>query len=267
MTTSHAVLAVLTIGGHDPSGGAGIQADIETLGALRVHSYTLITALTAQDTTNVMAIWPQTPTALLHQARILLADVAIDVVKIGMLATADLARAVRTILNELSRVTVVLDPVLAAGGGAALANAELIDTIREQLLPKTTVLTPNGPELATLTGGSEPAAAAVKIHQWGCPWTLLTGGHDVGEQGTNRLYHRGELVYTESWPRRARQFHGSGCTFAAAVAGYLARGCGIPEAARGAQAYTQGAITTAIEVGRGQSLPNRLPAAAHDRSP
>jgi hydroxymethylpyrimidine/phosphomethylpyrimidine kinase len=249
---------VLCLSGHDPSGGAGIQADIESLHAIGCHPCTVITALTVQDTRDVRRVLPQQAACLLEQAAAVVEDLPVAAVKIGLLGSAELASAVARLLASLAPVPVVLDPVLAAGGGGELASAELLERLRCELLPLATVLTPNAPEARRLAGLDGPLDRCAEVLlAAGCGHVLITGTHEAeGAEVVNRLYHRnGSRRWT--WPRLPHSYHGSGCTLAAALAGFLALGHGVEAAAIEAQAYTWQALAAGRRLGRGQHLPAR----------
>ena len=249
---------VLCFSGHDPTGGAGLQADIETLSLLGCRPCTVVTALTAQDTTNVSAILPQDKADFLQQARLVIADLPVSAVKIGLLGSSAIALAVTGLLTgELAGVPVVLDPVLAAGGGKALAREDLISIIQNQLLPLTFVATPNIPEARQLAGGRvSPADCAAALLRLGCQQVLITGTHDTGGAVVNRLYGPQGMRSWE-WPRLPHEYHGSGCTLASALAAGLAKGLTIEEACFQAQQFTWKALQTGFRLGKGQWLPNR----------
>lgn len=250
---------VLCFSGHDPVGGAGIQADIETLARLGCHACSVVTSLTVQDTRNVRRILPQSGADFLEQARCVAADLPVAAVKIGLLGSVDLVRAVAAILAELPGIPVVLDPILAAGGGTSLAGVELIDALRSRLLPLATVATPNIPEACRLTGASDPDGAARALLGLGCGHVLLTGTHADEEEAevVNRWY-RGESVDAYRWPRLPGSYHGSGCTLAAAVAGHLASGRPMAVAVAEAQRFAWEALRQGFRLGKGQWLPNRI---------
>ncbi|MDD5035786.1 MAG: hydroxymethylpyrimidine/phosphomethylpyrimidine kinase [Methylococcaceae bacterium] len=248
---------VLCFSGHDPTGGAGVQADIETLSGLGCHACTVVTALTAQDTANVRFLWPQQMDDFLEQARLLIADLPIDVVKIGLLGSAEIASAVGGLLEkELAGIPLVLDPILAAGGGRELARADLIEVIKTALLPKTCVLTPNIPEAQKLTGALDPEDCAAELLRLGCRHVLITGTHETRGNVVNRLYGPKETVHWQ-WERLPHEYHGSGCTLASALAAGLALGMTVEQAASQAQAYTWRSLEAACSLGRGQRLPRR----------
>ncbi|NJD08677.1 MAG: hydroxymethylpyrimidine/phosphomethylpyrimidine kinase [Methylococcaceae bacterium] len=256
-SASHQPPVVLCFSGHDPSGGAGVQADIETLSYVGCHACTVITALTVQDTCNVRAVVPQTAERLMEQAEAVMNDLPVAAVKIGLLGAADVAVVVAALIRRLPAIPVILDPVLAAGGGAALASEELIRRIRGDLLPLTTVLTPNSTEARRLTGESGVDQCARRLLEFGCRHVLITGTHeDDGSLVTNRLYGHDRRTSWQ-WPRLPHSYHGSGCTLAAALAGYLALGRDVEDAAVAAQDFTWNALVSGKALGRGQHLPTR----------
>lgn len=247
---------VLCFSGHDPTGGAGIQADIEVLFQLGCHPCTLVTALTAQDTVDVRAMYPQEPARFLEQARLLIADIPVSAVKIGLLGSADIAEAIVELLAALPGVPVVLDPILAAGGGQPLASAALATVIGERLLPRVDVLTPNSTEARRLAGATDLDDCAAYLLARGCHRVLITGTHETSRDVVNRLYG-GQQVLTESVPRLPGSYHGSGCTLAAAIAGFLALGLATEAAVRQALSFTRRTLEAGYAAGRGQWLPNR----------
>lgn len=248
---------VLCCSGHDPTGGAGIQADIETLIGFGCHPCTVVTALTVQDTRNVTRILPQPAGDFLEQALALVDDIKPAVVKIGLLGSAELARAMGALADRLgSGVPVVLDPILAAGGGRDLAAGDLMTELKSGLIPRALVITPNTPEARRLTGLDDPDAAARALLALGCPNILLTGTHEDAPEVANRWYHS-DGVETRRWPRLPGNYHGSGCTLAAAVAAGLARGLPLAAAIDEAQRFTFEALSRGFGAGKGQLLPNR----------
>lgn len=250
---------VLCFSGHDPTGGAGLQADIETLAKLGCHPCTVVTALTAQDTVNVRRVLPQRPEDFLEQAGLVIADLPVAVVKIGLLGSADIARAVCGLLaGDLAGVPVVLDPVLAAGGGKPMAKEDLLQVIRDELLPLSFIATPNIPEARQLAGGLEsPDACAAELLRLGVRHVFITGAHaDDEEDVVNRLFSaQGHSSW--HWQRLPYVYHGSGCTLASAVAAGLAHGLAVEEACRQAQRFAWDSLVSGFPLGHGQWLPNR----------
>ena len=251
--------AVLCFAGLDPTGGAGLQADIEAVVSMGGHPLPVATSLTAQDTLDVKAVMPVEPRHVIAQARTVLADVPVGAVKIGLLGSVEVVEALHEILAECEGIPVVLDPIGRAGGGAALAGDDLMNTIVSRLVPRTTVLTPNVREARRLAPGAETiAAAAGQLVSHGCRYVLVTGADEATPRVVNRFYGSRGLIESFEWPRVEGVFHGSGCTLAAAVAAGLARGA-VPRAAVAeAQQFTHDAISNGYRIGAGQLVPNRL---------
>jgi hydroxymethylpyrimidine/phosphomethylpyrimidine kinase len=249
---------VVVFAGHDPTGGAGIQADIEAVAAFGCHAATLVTALTVQDSRNVRAFSCTGADLLMQQARCLLADFTPAAFKIGMIGSSENARCIARVLEQYPQVPVVLDPVLAAGGGSELAGDALLHTLRSELLPLATVMTPNGPEARRLVPSfTTPAACGAALNALGCRYVLVTGGHEPGEEIVSRLFASQREIATHAWPRLPGEFHGSGCTLASALAALLAQGADIASAVDDALAYTWHALGNARQPGNGQKIPDR----------
>jgi len=248
---------VLSIGGSDSAGLAGIQADLKTFAALDIHGLTAVTAVTAQNSRVVVASRVVSPTLLLSQLEALHADFRIAAVKIGMLGNAAIARAVAEWLERVGARNVVLDPVLVASSGRALLNVAGLRMLRERLLPLATIVTPNVPEAAALLG--RPAGtigdlreAAVALRRLGARAVLLKGGHAHGRADVIRDWYadtRGEREFVHArLPYAAR---GTGCTLSSAIAAGLARGKPLRTALAEAEAYLQRCYCRARPVGRG----------------
>ncbi len=244
---------VLTLSGHDPTGGAGLQADIEAIRDQGCHPATAVTCLTVQDTTGVHGLQPVKAELLRDQALRVLADLAPAALKIGLLADSATAATVAGLLEETPDLPLVLDPVLHSGADDPLGAAEWL----QPLLPHCTLVTPNRREARALTGRADPADAARRLLHRGCRAVLVTGA-DEAERGevVNSLYTR-EGVRHWRWHRLPGTYHGSGCTLAAALAARLALGEELQTAADRAQAYTHRTLQRAIAPGRGQRLPGR----------
>lgn len=249
---------VLCFSGHDPGGGAGLQADIEAVASMGGHAATIATCLTVQDSRDVRRIEAVDPALLHDQASTLLADMRVCAFKIGLLGSATVARRVAEIIAAHPAIPVIFDPVLAAGGGYALANDELLEVIHRQLLPQVTVLTPNTLEAERLSGEADMASAAQRLREAGCDYVLITGTHaDSGDTVTNTLYGE-NLCEPFHWPRLPGSYHGSGCTLAASLAALLAQGRDLYAAVYEAQHYTWEALRHGWQGGAGQALPNRF---------
>lgn len=242
---------VLAFAASDPTGGAGIQADLLTLAALGCHPLSVLTALTVQDTSGVRRVEPIAAELVTAQAGALLAESSVGAFKAGVLASADNVRAVAAIAARHAQVPLVLDPVLASGRGDALARDGVPQALMELLVPRAAVVTPNTLEAERL-GGVRALLGA------GCRYVLVTGTHASGEEVVNRLYDAGGLVREDRWPRLPHSYHGSGCTLASAIAAGLAKGRALPEAVREAQDFTWRALEAAFATGRGQPIPDRF---------
>jgi hydroxymethylpyrimidine/phosphomethylpyrimidine kinase len=252
---------VLAFSASDPTGGAGMQADLLTIASLGCHPLSVLTALTAQDTRGVEALIDVEPAWIARQARVLLDDIPVAAFKLGVLGSARNVEAVAAILAQHPHTPVVLDPVLASGRGDALSDGHTVQALRSALLPLTTVLTPNSPEarrLALAASGADLADCARMLTALGCKYVLVTGTHEPGAQVVNTLYGAGGVLREDRWPRLAGEYHGSGCTLASAVAAFLAKGLAVEDAVRQAQAYTWKTLEAGFQPGRGQQLPNRF---------
>jgi hydroxymethylpyrimidine/phosphomethylpyrimidine kinase len=242
---------VLVFAASDPTGGAGLQADILTLAARGCHPLSVVTALTVQDTLGVETLHAVESALVADQARCLLADFTVAAFKLGVLGSAQNVEAVARILAAHAHAPVVVDPVLASGRGDALAGEESIALMKRLIFPLTSVATPNTIEAARLGGVGAMLAA-------GCRHVLVTGTHEAGADVINRLHDSGGLVREDRWPRLPGSYHGSGCTLASALAAALAKGAAMPEAVRDAQQYTWQALAAGFRPGAGQFIPQRF---------
>lgn len=249
---------VLCLSGHDPSGGAGIQADIETIASHQCHAASVITALTEQDTKNVKHMLPQSASAIISQARTILEDLPVKAIKIGLIGHVEVAKAIHSIINEYSALPVILDPVLAAGGGTVLSNDELIETMIELLLPRTTILTPNSVEARQLTKLEDLQQCGTELLELGCEYVLITGAHEESSVVSNQLFNKKQCIETYTWERLPHSYHGSGCTLASSVAALIAHGLEVETAMLEAQEYTWNSLSAGFQPGKGQYIPNRL---------
>ncbi len=249
---------VLSFSGHDPSGGAGVQADIETLISHQCHSCSVITTLTEQDSHNVKKLIPQKAQDIKDQANRILADFPVKAIKIGLLGHHETAIAIESILLENSHIPVILDPVLAAGGGTSLANKQLISNIFEKLLPSTTILTPNSEEARQLTQHNDLTECGKKLLSKGCNFVLITGAHEQSTTVNNQLFQANGKTETFKWDRLEGSYHGSGCTLASSIAGLIAQGLDPFTAISEAQDYTWNSLEAAYQAGQGQFNPDRL---------
>lgn len=250
---------VLVFAGLDPTGGAGLSADIEAIISQGCHAAPIATALTVQNTHNVLGVGQVDAMLVIEQARALLDDMPIGVIKIGMLGSVAMVEAIHSLLRDVPQIPVVLDPVLRAGGGGDLANGELIDAMRELLIPQTTILTPNSPEARRLAPDADNlSACALSLLEQGSEYVLITGTHEPTKDVENLLFGGHRLLETYTWPRLPGSYHGSGCTLAASIAGLLAQGQEPMSAIHQAQDYTWQTLEQAYRLGTGQMIPNRL---------
>jgi hydroxymethylpyrimidine/phosphomethylpyrimidine kinase len=258
---SSSLPVVLTFAASDPTGGAGLQADLLTLASLGCHPLSVVTGLTVQDTRGVESMLAIEPALVERQARHVLADIPVAVFKVGVVGSAGNARVIAAILAEFPAIPLVFDPVLASGRGDTLADGETIEVFRGTLLPRTTVLTPNSLEARRLTGSAPGAAlseCARELTKRGCKFVLVTGTHEKAKEVVNTLYDASGLVRDDRWQRLPGSYHGSGCTLASAIAALLAKGLAIDQAVRQAQEYTWKSLAAGFSPGRGQSIPERF---------
>ena len=249
----------LSIAGSDPSGGAGIQADLKTFSAIGCYGMAAITALTAQNTHGVTAVHVPPPEILSAQLDAIFSDIDVDAIKIGMLATGDMARTVAVHLKRHPAIPMVLDPVLVATSGDSLGAPDVVDALLDDLLPAVTLITPNLPEAARLAGMPAPDSEAAMrrlaevLHERGARAVLIKGGHLSGEQAIDVLFD-GHRHRTFSAARVAtRNTHGTGCTLSSAIAAYLARGLDLASAVEAAKSYLSAALAQSgqLRVGQG----------------
>lgn len=257
--TSISIRNVLTIAGSDPSGGAGIQADLKAFSARGCYGMAVITALTAQNTHGVSAVVSMDPQFVAEQIRMVFADVRVDAVKIGMIANAGIARAVAEALQPHRGIPMVLDPVMIAKGGASLLDPEAIGALTTDLLPLATLLTPNLPEAAALLGDPDAVdrrimgSQAVRLTALGPRAVLVKGGHLPGHESPDVLVAEGEVTWFEGARIATRNTHGTGCSLSSALAAELAKGGDIPDAVTTAKSWLAEAVRTSgkLAVGSG----------------
>ncbi|MES9856179.1 MAG: hydroxymethylpyrimidine/phosphomethylpyrimidine kinase [Sedimenticola sp.] len=248
---------VLSIAGHDPSGGAGIQADIEAIGALGCHPATAITCLTIQDSSNVAELIPVPPEQTRRQIEFILADYPISAIKIGLIGTPEMAEMLGKLLRQHPNLPIVLDPVLAAGGGTKLSGVRLLEQIKANLLPQTLLTTPNAAEARRLTGEAIQERCAEHLLETGCKAVLITGADEAHSEVINTLYRPEAAPSALKWPLLPESYHGSGCTLASAIAAFLAQGTDLDEAVSLAQQFTWESLSRGWRPGKGQYLPLR----------
>ncbi|MXN50523.1 bifunctional hydroxymethylpyrimidine kinase/phosphomethylpyrimidine kinase [Shinella sp. AETb1-6] len=250
---------ILSIAGSDPSGGAGIQADLKTFAARGTYGMAVLTALTAQNTQGVSGLHLVPPAFVAAQIADVFADVRVGAVKIGMIASGEIAEAVANALSPHRSVPVVLDPVMIAKGGASLLAADAVEALTRRLLPLSTLLTPNLPEAAALLGEAEATdraameSQAKRLLALGPKAVLLKGGHLPGNESPDVLAMPGALRWFEGVRVLTRNTHGTGCTLSSAVAAELGKGHSLPDAVAAAKSFVAGAVrgSGALAVGAG----------------
>ena len=265
MSSSTLPPIVLAFSATDPTGGAGIQADLLTLSSMGCHALSVVTAITVQDTAGVEDLLAIDSDWVVDQARLVLEDMPVAAFKIGVVGSIENIAAIAEVVSDYPEVPLIFDPVLASGRGDELVTEEMIIAMRELLLPQTTILTPNSREarrLAQEDGDDEEetdlAGCAKKLLALGCEFVLVTGTHENTPQVINTLYAPDGVVRSDSWERLAGSYHGSGCTLASAIAATLANGLDLPEAVREAQEYTWQTLNAGFRPGMGQYLPDRF---------
>lgn len=256
---------VLVFAATDPSGGAGLQADIMTLSSMGCHPLSVVTAVTIQDSMGVDDVSPIEAEWVTDQARCVLEDMPVAAFKIGLLGSIEQIAAIAEVVSDYPEVPLVLDPVLASGRGDELVTEEMVVALRELLIPQTTILTPNSLEVRRLTAeegeegeGLDLAECAKRLIASGCEYVLVTGTHENTPQVVNTLYSQNGVVRSDTWQRLPGTYHGSGCTLASAIAATVANGLEVSEAVKDAQEYTWQTLKAAFRPGMGQHIPDRL---------
>ena len=256
---------VMSFAATDPSGGAGLQADILTISSMGCHPLLAVTAITVQDTSGVEDVMAIDPEWVADQARAMLEDVPVAAFKIGLLGSVENIAVIAEILADYPDIPLVLDPVLSSGRGDELANDDMLDAMCELLIPQATIITPNSIEARRLAldednEEDDPTLeeCAKRILRMGCEYVLITGTHEQTPKVINTLYAERGVLRSDSWARLPGIYHGSGCTLAAAIAALLAQNVDIQEAVKEAQEYTWQTLRSGFRPGMGQHIPDRL---------
>jgi hydroxymethylpyrimidine/phosphomethylpyrimidine kinase len=249
----------VTIAGSDSGGGAGIQADLKTFGALGVYGASVIVALTAQNTKGVTGIHDVPADFIRAQMDAVFSDLAVDAVKIGMLSQTASIETVAKGLADHRAKNIVLDPVMVATSGDRLLAADAVDALRKVLIPRALVITPNLPEAAALVGASparnekEMEIQARELLALGARNVLIKGGHGTNDDSVDLLIGQGDVVRLSAKRIATKNLHGTGCTLSSAIAAGLAKGLDLEEASHEAKVYVTGAIAAAgtLKIGHG----------------
>ena len=257
---------VLTFAASDPTSGAGLQADLLTIASLGCHGTSVLTGITVQDSAGVDEVMALDVDWVDDQARTLLEDMSVSAFKLGVLCSAENVRVIAEIMSDYPDIPLVFDPVLASGRGDSLSDEEVIEAMRELLLPQATIVTPNSLEARRLAATDQDEelesltldVCAQRLLQIGAEYVLITGTHEVSSSVTNRLFNAAGLVRADEWQRLPGSYHGSGCTLASAIAAMLALGADLPDAVQQAQEYTWNTLAHAFRPGMGQAIPDRF---------
>lgn len=255
----------MTFAASDPTGGAGLQADLLTLTSLGCHALSVMTAITVQDTVGVEDYYPIDAEWIADQARCVLEDMPVAAFKIGMVGSVAAIAAIAAIVADYPDVPLILDPVLASGRGDELSNDDVRAALMDMLIPQTTILTPNSLELRRLVQDDAATADEMNLDvcarhllDTGCEYVLVTGTHENTLQVINTLYDENGVVRSDSWSRLPGSYHGSGCTLASSIAATLAHGLDVSESVREAQQFTYDSLRAGFRPGMGQFIPDRL---------
>ncbi|MSQ08856.1 MAG: bifunctional hydroxymethylpyrimidine kinase/phosphomethylpyrimidine kinase [Dehalococcoidia bacterium] len=253
----------LTVAGSDSGGGAGIQADLKTFAALGVYGTSVITAITAQNTLGVTRVQALAPVMVKAQIDAIMSDIGADAVKTGMLANAAIVRAVAAKIREHGFKAIVVDPVMLAASGARLLVEEAVESYKRELFPLATIVTPNVPEAEVLAGmtiksASDQKEAARVLKRLGPRYVIVKGGHLTGRDSLDLLFDGRKFIEFRAARIATRNNHGTGCTFASAIAAGLAHGRSVEDSVHTAKHYVHEAIRTAFSVGEGHGPLNHF---------
>ncbi|MDD2833329.1 MAG: bifunctional hydroxymethylpyrimidine kinase/phosphomethylpyrimidine kinase [Methylotenera sp.] len=258
--------SVLTFAGTDPSGGAGLQADILTFASIGCHPLSVVTAITAQDTVGVDSVLAMDPEWVNDQARAILEDVQVSAFKLGLLGSVENVAVIAEIMADYPDIPLLIDPILTSGRGDDLSSEEMMEAMAELLFPQATLITPNSLEarrFAFLDESDEVALtsldeSAAHLLAMGSEYVLITGTHERTADVTNTLYGDNKLIKAYRWERLPGSYHGSGCTLTSAIAACMAHGLSVEDAVLEAQEYTWQALKNGFRPGMGQYIPDRM---------
>lgn len=247
---------VLSIAGSDPSGGAGIQADIKTITAHKHYAMAVIVSLTAQNTTAVSGVLNCSPEFVEAQIDSVLSDITPDAIKLGMLSNADIMRSVAKMLKKYNCTNIILDPVMVATTGGRLMDESALEVYTKELFNLASVVTPNLPEASALSGMEinnmdDMKAAAIKISNYGCKSVLIKGGHLREDAAVDLLYENGEFGQFCVPKVDTNNTHGTGCTLSSAIACNIASGLSINQSVKNAKEYVTNALKGGLVIGHG----------------
>jgi hydroxymethylpyrimidine/phosphomethylpyrimidine kinase len=258
--------SVLTFAGTDPSGGAGLQADILTFASIGCHPLSVVTAITAQDTVGVDGVLAMDADWVNDQARAILEDVQVSAFKLGLLGSVENIAVIAEIMADYPDIPLLIDPILTSGRGDDLSNDEMMEAMIELLFPQATLITPNSLEARRFAFGDDTDEVtlsnldevAARLLAMGSEYVLITGTHERTTEVTNTLYGDSKLIKAYKWERLPGSYHGSGCTLTSAIAACMAHGLSLEEAVLEAQEYTWQTLKNGFRPGMGQYIPDRM---------
>ena len=248
--------SVLLFSGLDPSGAAGISADIETINQFGLNPLPIVTSLTAQNTQRVESIDVVKDSLLEKQFNLLDEDISFNTVKIGLLGSVSQIKTISRLIGEKNTLNVVVDPILISGTQENMSSIKMVGVMKKYLFPKCTILTPNLEELNLLSPGLSEKEAVSSLN---CPWVLVTTSDSSKIDIEHRLYNKSSLIRRFNYKKLPDKFHGSGCTLSSAISALLAKGIAIEEACDQGLAYTYQCLLNAKKLGKMQSHPIRTP--------
>ena len=248
--------SVLLFSGLDPSGAAGISADIETLKQFGLVALPIVTSLTAQNTQRVDSIDAIKDSLLVKQFNLIIEDISFNTVKIGLLASVSQIKTIARLINEQNISNVVVDPILISGTQENLSSDKMIEVMKNYLFPISKLITPNLQELSLLAPGLSEQEAVKSLN---CSWVLVTTSDSSKNDIEHRLYKKSELIRRFRYKKLPNKFHGSGCTLSSAISALLAKGIGVEDACNQGLSYTNQCLLTAKKLGKMQYHPNRIP--------
>ena len=255
---------VMTFSATDPTGGAGLQADILTISSLGCHPISIATGFTVQDTIGVNKLIPIDSELVNDQARLILEDMEVEIFKLGLLGSKENITTIAEIISDYPDTPLIIDPVLASGRGDEFSDIEASNMMMELLFPESLLITPNSSEARQLVSNEEnPSNLPIELcvdrfKEMGCENILITGTHENTENVINTLYNSSNQIIPFHWDRLPGSYHGSGCTLTAAISAYYALGLSIDEAVEEAQHFTWQALKNGFKPGMGQFIPNRF---------
>jgi hydroxymethylpyrimidine/phosphomethylpyrimidine kinase len=259
--------SVMTFAATDPSGGAGLQADILTFASIGCHPLSVVTGITVQDTVGVENVMVFDADWIDEQARTILEDMQVMAFKIGMIGSVENVAAIAEIVADYPEIPLLIDPVLSSGRGDELANDNVQAAMIDLLFPQATLITPNSIEarrLAFYNDDSDEAEnasldeSAQRLLDIGCEYVLITGTHERSQEVVNTLYGESGLIKAYNWERLPGSYHGSGCTLTSAIAACIAHGLSMEEAILEAQEFTWQTLKAGFRPGMGQYIPDRM---------